>query len=254
MTFSKALKEKATELKFHKSLLSLRKFRKSLADTYPSLMLRWNKKLREQLVSEFKNCSTVEECIEFTRRHMKAGSCQIPWEIKSAIELIDLSRPKVMCEIGTFDGGTSLLFIKLLSTLDVMICIDLHVRNKEILKLLAPPTLQLKFFDMPSYAERTVNKVSEFLNGRMIDALFIDGDHRYEGVKNDFLSYRPLVKNGGQILFHDIVQERGTGKAWAGGVPKIWRELSPHYKHHEFIDNQDQEGFGIGCLTYSQSS
>jgi cephalosporin hydroxylase len=182
---------------------------------------------------------------------MGEGSCQIPSEIKAAIEFIGRANPKVMCEIGTFDGGTSLLFIRFLPTLERMICIDLHVKNKDLLRLLAPPTLQLKFFDMPSYAERTVTKVAQFLRGRMIDALFIDGDHRYEGVKSDFLAYRRFVRDGGQILFHDIVQEKGNGRAWAGGVPSLWKELAPHYPHREFIDSPDQEGFGIGCVTYT---
>ena len=134
-----------------------------------------------------------------------------------------------------------------------MICIDLYVKNREILKLLAPKNLDLQFFDMPSYSERTVSKVSKSLKGRAIDVLFIDGDHRYEGVKKDFLFYRSLVNDGGQILFHDIVEENGPGKAWAGGVPKFWRELSPHYPHREFIRNPDQEGFGIGSLTFSRA-
>jgi hypothetical protein len=254
MKLSSALKKRATELKFHKSVIVVRQLRKSLVDAYPSLLLRTSKARRDLLVSEFNKCATVEECIGFTRRHMNGGSCQIPWEIESALRLIGDGTPKVLCEIGTFEGGTSLLFIRFLPSLEAMVCIDIHVKNKEILKLLAPPSLQLKFFDMPSYAERTVNKVTEFLGGRAIDALFIDGDHRYEGVKKDFLSYRHLVKDGGKILFHDIVQEKGTGRAWAGGVPKIWQELSPHYPHREFINNPDQEGFGIGSLTYSSET
>jgi hypothetical protein len=36
-----------------------------------------------------------------------------------------------------------------------------------------------------------------------IDVLFIDGDHSYNGVKNDFNLYSPLVKNGGYIVFDD---------------------------------------------------
>ncbi len=50
------------------------------------------------------------------------------------------------------------------------------------------------FLDMLSYADDTVRRVAKFLDGRMIDALFIDGDHRYEGVKQDFLCYRHFVR------------------------------------------------------------
>lgn len=134
-----------------------------------------------------------------------------------------------------------------------MLCIDLYVKNKEILKLLAPSNQQLEFFDMPSYSQGTVDKVAKFLKGRMIDALFIDGDHRYEGVKHDFLCYRPFVKDGGLILFHDIGEDKGGGRAWAGGVPTLWKELSPVCPHNEFVNSRDQEGFGIGVLTYSRA-
>ena len=247
------IKKRFTALKFHRSLIAVRTMRKFLIDAYPSILLKLNPKKREALVSEFKRCATVQNCIEYTQRHMRVGSCQIPWEIELAINLIARTRPRVMCEIGTFDGGTSLLFSRFLPTVELMICIDLFVKNKEILKLLAPPGQRLHFFDMPSYSTSTVDRVAKFLNGRSIDTLFIDGDHRYEGVKQDFLCYRSFVKEGGLILFHDIMRDSGHGGAWAGGVPKLWKELSPYYPHSEFVHSRDQEGFGIGVLTYSRS-
>lgn len=47
------------------------------------------------------------------------------------------------------------------------------------------------------HAEPLVNGESR------IDVLVIDGDHRYEAVKQDFDLYRPLVRSGGIILFDD---------------------------------------------------
>jgi cephalosporin hydroxylase len=253
MTTVNKIKERLTILKFHRSLIAVRQMRKFIADAYPSISLKLNLKKREALVSEFKKCSTIHDCIEYTQRHMGGGSCQTPSEIESAIKLIANARPRVMCEIGTFDGGTSLLFSRFLSTVELMICIDLYVKNKEMLKLLAPPGQRLHFIDMPSYSDGAIKKLAKFLNGRMIDALFIDGDHRYEGVKQDFLRYRPFVNEGGLILFHDIMEDRGGGRVWAGGVPKLWKEISLYYPHSEFVHSRNQEGFGIGVLTYSRA-
>lgn len=40
-------------------------------------------------------------------------------------------------------------------------------------------------------------------NSKEIDVLFIDGDHSYIGVKNDFNLYEDLVSVGGYIVFDD---------------------------------------------------
>lgn len=99
-----------------------------------------------------------------------------------------------------------------------------------------------------------------------LDFLFIDGDHSYGGVKQDFLDYSPFVKRGGIIVFHDIVisdrhHERDVY------VGEFWRHLTKfrlfdgrnpeknicmidgnHYEFHEFIGSFDQDWAGIGIL------
>jgi len=254
MTFGKTIDAQLTELKFHPSVLAVRRARKRLADAGPALRLKLSPRKREEIVGEYARCASVQQCIDFTRRHMGTGSCQITSEIAAALEFIGSASPKVMVEIGTLNGGTSLLFGRFLPTIETMVCVDLHVKNKELLKLLASPKQQWRFFDMPSYAEETVERVTKFLGGRPIDALFIDGDHRYEGVKQDFLRYRPLVREGGIILFHDIVDSSGNSHAWAGGVPQLWREVSPHYEHREFVQSRTQDGYGIGALKYGKAA
>jgi len=79
-----------------------------------------------------------------------------------------------------------------------------------------------------------------------LDFLFIDGDHSYEGVKKDFEMYSPLVKKEGIIAFHDIAPN-GISEL-TGGVPRFWKEIEKKNCHQEIINNQNQEGFGIGVL------
>ena len=52
------------------------------------------------------------------------------------------------------------------------------------------------------YMQADANELAKIWN-TPLDLLFIDGDHSYEGVKNDTLSWEPKVKEGGTILFHD---------------------------------------------------
>jgi predicted O-methyltransferase YrrM len=50
----------------------------------------------------------------------------------------------------------------------------------------------------------TSEEASKVYN-KEIDLLFIDGDHRYEGIKMDCERWIPKVKLNGYILFHDFV-------------------------------------------------
>lgn len=50
------------------------------------------------------------------------------------------------------------------------------------------------------------NEVIKFFKME-IDALFIDGDHKYESVSKDFINWSPLVKNGGYLMFHDYLED-----------------------------------------------
>lgn len=50
-----------------------------------------------------------------------------------------------------------------------------------------------------------------------IDFLFIDGDHSYEGCRIDFEAWIPKVRDGGMVIFHDVL--------WAEGVQRVIREM-----------------------------
>jgi len=50
-------------------------------------------------------------------------------------------------------------------------------------------------------------------DGGDIDVLLIDGSHDYDGCKKDYELWEPFVKEGGLILFHDILWgHKGVGK------------------------------------------
>lgn len=76
------------------------------------------------------------------------------------------------------------------------------------------------------------------------DAALIDGDHRYEGVRRDWLNYGPLAR---LAAFHDIagdgVVQRSSGEAVE--VPRLWRELKAEFRHVEFVAEGAQMGIGV---------
>jgi len=54
-----------------------------------------------------------------------------------------------------------------------------------------------------SFLEKTIQKVDSTLNEDQVDLLFIDGDHSYKGISNDFNNYTKFVKTGGLIVIDD---------------------------------------------------
>jgi predicted O-methyltransferase YrrM len=91
-----------------------------------------------------------------------------------------------------------------------------------------------------------------------VDVLFIDGDHSYEGVRQDFLDYADLLRPRSLLVFHDIVEDYRTRYgittgSWVGGVPRFWREVrsaAPStFGIEEHVNDPQQDGLGIGTIT-----
>ena len=91
----------------------------------------------------------------------------------------------------------------------------------------------------------TLNEIRSILKGQKLDFLFIDGDHTYTGVKKDFEMYSPLVREGGIIAFHDIVESKFDKKI---EVSKFWNEIKSNYEYREIISEPNQDGAGIGVI------
>ncbi len=75
------------------------------------------------------------------------------------------------------------------------------------------------------------------------DFLFIDGDHSYEGVRADWLSWSPLVRPGGVVAFHDTWPNRDRHEP---GVVRWVDELRHHLPSIEWTD---PDGVGICAFT-----
>ena len=70
------------------------------------------------------------------------------------------------------------------------------------------------------------------------DFVFIDGDHTYEGVKQDWENYGPLGKT---VVFHDIVRPK-SGERQELGVWRLWQEIAG--TKEEFVAPDSKMGIG----------
>jgi predicted O-methyltransferase YrrM len=211
---------------------------------------------RQLALEQYRGLRSRRDHFEFSNRLF--GPHQIESEILALLDWVAESSPRSVCEIGTAMGGTTYLLGQSLPSVERLVGVDLHVRRQHRLRFFSRPGQQLAFFDGSSYAPDTVERVRKHLNGQKLDLLFIDGDHSYGGVTSDFASYRELVRDGGIVVCHDIVEDHTTRYGirtprHTGGVPRFWKQLKPSYSHKEFVDSPEQDGFGIGAIVYDGS-
>lgn len=89
--------------------------------------------------------------------------------------------------------------------------------------------------------------IAEAASRGPFDAVFIDGDHSFEGVRADWESYRPLARK--LVAFHDIAADRQPGKKGSKfGVGKLWRKLKAKHSHVEIIGKGSPMGIGVVIL------
>jgi predicted O-methyltransferase YrrM len=163
--------------------------------------------------------------------------------------------PRAVLEIGTARGGTLFVLTSLAADDAVVMSVDLPYgtfgggyssRRARIYKRFGRPGQAVHVRRSDSHDERTLESVRQVFGDRPLDLLFVDGDHRLEGVVADLRMYTPLVRSGGVVAVHDIVP--GTAEK-VGGVPEVWRRLKAVNSTKEIVHDWNQGGYGIGVVT-----
>lgn len=152
-------------------------------------------------------------------------------------------------EIGCYAGGSASLMLSRENT-DV-ISIDLGVPiSPEIainnIKNLNTKNNKYTYIQGNSQVKETRDKVLKIIDG--VDILFIDGDHLYNGVVNDFNLYSPLVKTGGYIIFDDY-----NDSEFSPDVKKAVDGLVENLKSYQIIGCLDNE-FGARPSTLKEGN
>jgi predicted O-methyltransferase YrrM len=181
---------------------------------------------------------------------------QVEEELVKLVEDVKRLRPATVLEIGTSMGGTLYLWTRLAQPDALIISVDLpggkfgggySSLRTPLYERFSREQQQLHLLRASSHDESTIAEVRRLLGGRSVDFLFIDGDHTYEGVKQDWEMYSPLVRPGGLVAFHDI-----AGNYDDTQVKSLWDAIKTKYVHREYMTHP--RGFyGIGVLTKEEA-
>ena len=178
---------------------------------------------------------------------------QIRRELAELVNMVAKLKPKNVLEIGTAQGGTLWLWCRVADPGAKIVSVDLrsgkfgggyHWAKIPLYKAFAEKGQHLRLIRGDSHAPATFAQVKREFLGK-IDFLFIDGDHSYAGVKQDFEMYSGLVRKGGLIAFHDIVLHSNQSGC---EVSRLWNEIKGNYEHGEVVGDRSQGWAGIGII------
>jgi len=142
-------------------------------------------------------------------------------------------------EVGTFRGGTLRFWREILDKDGILISVDLNDRGyMDEIKGMYKDDNRVKFVIGDSTSETTIKNVIDTLDKKQVDVLFIDANHLSEYVRKDYENYEKMVKSGGVIIFHDIVNTQ---------IKPVWDELKKGKCYME-IWGDEHEPCGIGII------
>lgn len=191
---------------------------------------------------------------KLARQSIAHGAVQKASELEWLFEKAASTQPKVIVEVGSARGGTFWGFAKVCDPHGLMVSIDIPSgspidvrngkdvydgRNRERMREYANPSQRCVLIDGNSQTLETLNKLIDTLGVTKIDFLFIDADHRYEGVKRDWELYSPLVRKGGLVAFHDMIPQNDH----RSGVHVLWEELKRTETTDEYVG---LDNWGLG--------
>lgn len=169
---------------------------------------------------------------------------QYPNQFSKYLCLLNKQSISSYIEIGCRWGGTFVLtneYLKMFNNMSKSVAVD--IIDSPVLNYCVSNN-ETQFIKINSQSEA----FSVYMKNNRFDLIFIDGDHSYDGVKNDY----EICKDSGKIyVFHDIVNDV------CPGVVVFWNELKINerdtYDFYEFTEQYEdvwndthQKFLGIG--------
>jgi predicted O-methyltransferase YrrM len=184
---------------------------------------------------------------------------QNPDEFEALCQHVRELRPKAIMEIGSRHGRSLIRLAEAsMPSLERVIIVDLpgslwgkdnsEQALRDCAKHLSDRGIEVELHLIDSHS-REAHALAQRERGN-IDFLFIDGDHTYRGVSNDYIWFGPCVRSGGTVAFHDVCAPDGIGsKGHLVEVPKFWNEIKTT-QDTTLHSNGSVYGIGIKLINY----
>ena len=168
---------------------------------------------------------------------------QNEWEFAQLLRVFHDLNPSRVLEIGAWHGGTLWHWLQ---TADHVVVVDDAMRRGVDWEGWAEDVVTtLKLVKGFSHEAHVIEEAEDH---GPYDFLFIDGDHSYWSVRQDWDNYSHLVTQGGIIALHDILPRPGYG------VSQLWEEITsiPGCRYMTICQNEVLSGnegrCGIGVI------
>lgn len=161
--------------------------------------------------------------------------------------LVDILRPRIVVELGTHFGFSCFAFAEAAQKLGLTTTVhaldtwvgDEHAGfyGEEVLRYVED-VASTAYPESVRLHRGLFSESRRMFDDASVDLLHIDGGHTYEQVLEDYTQWRGSLRDGGVVLFHDIV-ERENGF----GVWRLWEEIAEPGRSFAFA-----HGHGLGVL------
>lgn len=199
-------------------------------------------KLENMILDLGLNFERSHEMPRYFEKHLGTGLYiwQYPNQLAKLSKYLYGQKISSYLEIGCRFGGTFVFINELLKISNNVQSYACDIIDKS--RILE----EYELFHDFQYIQDDSKRLLQYLSGN-IDLIFIDGDHSYKGVSEDYNIAMQLKPN--HIIFHDICNDE------CPDVIKFWNEIKEMYKYVEFLDQYESVNgnfLGIGVLEINE--